>query len=348
MLLFFTDPHLGLRRQAHTTPSSLKALRERLYQAVENIYYTHPDTVRFCLGDWFDKSHNDEETIARAWSASNGCDWLLGGNHDMDNNATATTSLDLLYRLGGSLREVTIVKPVYAEANFARTVSGDTSVYMIGHHATQELFEEAMGHACTATANDPRKKFLLLHCNYDSPFAESEASLNLSEENAEYLLEHFDYVMLGHEHQPRELFQGRLIILGNTHPTSFADISPKRIALWDGEKLTFENIWHPDGKYYKVDYKAIDTVNTGTVEFLHVTGEVSTGEVVTTMRRLRELWKQSPNLLMLRIDIKTAELDKVERKAEALTLTLPQRIAKELEGKDEELLALWNELTGEV
>jgi EAL domain-containing protein (putative c-di-GMP-specific phosphodiesterase class I) len=65
-------------------------------------------------------------------------------------------------------------------------------VVAVHHELTQTLFEEALEHAKHRAA---KHSMLLLHCNYNSPFADNEATLNLTREKAEDLLKHFEYIL---------------------------------------------------------------------------------------------------------------------------------------------------------
>ena len=349
MIVFFTDPHLGLRRQAHATPTGLIALRERLYQAVIAVLSRYSGAYKVCVGDWLDKAHNDEETLLQAYALASRVDLIEAGNHDMENNADAVTTLMAIKDLSEKQGRHNIIAAPFNGAHTHWHSQDGLDMCMVPHHSTQELFEQALQKAVEEAESQysvtGHKRMLLLHCNYDSPFATHETSLNLSEDDAEYLLEHFDYVMLGHEHQPRDLHQGRLIILGNTHPTSFADISEKRVAIWDNGELRFETIWEPQGRYLKLHHSTLESADFSKAEFVHVHGEVGNGELLGIMRKAKALTKGLPNLFLLRMDLTTAALERVERDMNAVKMTLPQRIEAELEkAGDEESLALWREL----
>lgn len=351
MIVFFTDPHLGLRRQAHATPTGLVALRERLYQAVQDVIDRYPTAFKVCAGDWLDKAHNDEQTLLRSYGLACEVDLIEAGNHDMENNVEAVTTLMAIKTLLDNDRdrvESVIAAPFNrTKVKWSRHDSEGLNICMVPHHSTQDLFELALQEAVQEAEefNDGNKRILILHCNYDSPFATHDTSLNLTEDDAEFLLEHFDYVLLGHEHQPRDLHQGRLIILGNTHPTSFADISEKRVAIWENGELRFETIWDPKGRYLKLHHSALESADFSQAEFVHVHGEVGNGELLGIMRKAKALTKGLPNLFLLRMDLTTAALERVERDMNAVKMTLPQRIEAELEkAGDEESLALWREL----
>lgn len=353
MITIFTDPHLNLRRQAHTTPAGLIALRDRLYDAVDSIISKYIDGYLVCAGDWFDKAHNDEDALLRSYKLAKSVNLIEGGNHDMENNAAAFTSLMAIKNLDlmdGVTDRVITAGFSSTTVHWAHPAGETLSLCMVPHHSTQELFEEALDKAITEKEQHVvagRKTMLILHCNYNSPFATHETSLNLTEDDAEYLLEHFDYVLLGHEHQPRDLHQGRLIILGNTHPTSFADISDKRVAVWENDALRFETIWEAKGRYIKADHTAIASTDLSKAEFVHVTGEVDAGTLLGVIRDIKAASKEAPSLFMLRLDLTTAEMRKVERDPAMTQLTLPQRIVVELTHQgDEESLALWHEVSG--
>ena len=231
MINFFTDPHIGLSARTNTSSSSSKALDAKLTKLAMHIASTYDNLV--CAGDLFHRSHNRESVILEAVEIAAQCDIVVSGNHDVVNRTDDVPSLDLVTKvcdsvLGCATGEV----QVYSDLQFE---TGEV-LCVIPHHATQELFDQAIEQACQSSGD-----IVVLHCNFNNPFVQDiDTALNLSPLQAENLLKSFSYIVLGHEHIHRWEMDGRLLVLGNTHPTSFGDISDKFV--WHFDK-TKENPW---------------------------------------------------------------------------------------------------------
>jgi DNA repair exonuclease SbcCD nuclease subunit len=187
------------------------------------------------------------------------------------------------------------------------------------------------------------KTALLLHCNYNlSDSFATETSLNLKEEHVEELLTGFDYILLGHEHQPAELFDGRLLIVGNTHPTGFADISDKRILVWDGKEFASERIWDQATGYAELDWRELPLETRA--NFLRVTGKAETNEVLSISKQVSALWEKSYQLYGVKMELQLPETAQVDGQKMTHQLhQLPEIVRRELEAQPK-LLALWDEL----
>ena len=153
-------------------------------------------------------------------------------------------------------------------------------ITLVPHHTTQALFEEALNKAEAELQHVESgiTNILVLHCNYDCQFASDETSLNLRAERAKTLLDVFDYVLLGHEHNPKEDFDGRLIVIGNTPPTGFSDISDKRVVVFDHGRATEELVWSKDKHYLEIGPDELERVNADT-QFLRIVGELDPSEL---------------------------------------------------------------------
>lgn len=336
---FFSDPHIGLVRNSHTTVQSRAALRQELFRTAARLIEITGSDQLFCLGDLFDTDTNDEATILQGAEIVNRCTMVLGGNHDLPNREGKLSSLQLL-------DQVILHKIVCGstdEPGFGRGIN--PSVYFVPHMATQELFEQSLREACADAASlkeaYPGHPFILcLHCNYNSGLIHNDASLNLTKEKADELLEVFEYVLLGHEHESRTLHGGKLIILGNTHPTSFSDISDKYIWEFDGSEFRAHLLWSKADNYGKVDWDHDIDVIPDTVQFIEITGKAPAERLPDIAQNIAKLWKTYPNLLMVRnnveSDISLPEVDV----AVSRTMDLPSRIGHAL--ADSDLLPIWN------
>jgi DNA repair exonuclease SbcCD nuclease subunit len=344
-IVFYTDPHLGLNRVANTTPASRAKLREALYDQIDRVL--DADGAKVCVGDLFHTYSNDEETLFQGYRALRYSEVILAGNHDVTNRKDSIGSLQFL----STLEPGTVWITPFGEAGYQVYRMGNAVLFGVPHVASQALFEESLQRVCdevdsgdvprSGTMKEgPGVRILLLHANYECPFAEAETTLNLTEAWAEKLLERFDYIIMGHEHQPRDLFGGRLVILGNTHPTGFSDISDKRIAILEGGELRFEKIWDA-----KSGYKAYtrDTIPTATsAQFVRITGTVDAGDVGKVTKAVANLWKESDELYAVKLDIevKTATVTADGTRIEVESL--PATIRKELKGTS--MLGLFEEL----
>lgn len=239
MIVFYTDPHLGLKRLANTTHDSAERLRKAIFSsamAVKQILSGHPP-FRICLGDLFDSYSNDEETILQGYDLMSFTDVVLAGNHDVIARAEKFSSLGLLQKFVSGVAMLN-----YGDAGHATYEVGNTDLFFIPHTATQELFEQSLQGAEKEAEKSEKWKVLCLHCNYNLGHETTETTLNLSEERALELLSSFHRILIGHEHNTRQFFDGRLTILGNIHPTGFTDISDKYAWAYDDETGELDKI----------------------------------------------------------------------------------------------------------
>lgn len=339
----FTDPHLGTRRAAHTTRESSQRLQHTLYLQARAV--TENASNPICLGDLFDRSFNDEATLVQGFDIANRCVVTLAGNHDSSNRVDTVTTIDALHAMGVSVcKAPDLSKPFY---DFI-----DPGIYLVPHHASQEIFEKAMFHAAEHACHhrEGKASVLMLHCNYNQPFAKEDDTLNLSEDVAGRLLNAFDYIFLGHEHKPATHFDGRVVILGNTHPTSFGDVTDKfayELSITDESlDLTKTLIWSKADRYREIKFGEAIPDLTG-VQFVDVIGHEDAAEGTAIAQFTQEVWEAGDKLLAVRNNVKIGdhlgELEDIE--APALE-NLAARIMKDLEGTD--LQGLYAELVKEA
>lgn len=337
-LRFWTDPHLGLNRTAHTTPTSRKNLREALFQkSLEAVDTPHPN---FCLGDLFDTCNNDEYTIMQGAQIANRCYYVLAGNHDMSNRDSAVSSLEVVAALGK-----VALQPL-------RMVVGGMAVVMVPHFKTQAEFEATLKEEVEVEVarSAAYQRVLLLHCNYGCPHELTDSTLNLTREMALQLLDGpFDYILIGHEHNARSDFGGRLQILGNIHPTSFSDISDKFVWELEDETLTPIKVWDKETGYLELTPRQVkDKMYDASVpyQFIKVTGIVPGAELPDVCRAINALWTAFPSALMIRNDVRAEEVVLDNSIEIAKAVDIPSRITQELQGSI--LLPRWNAYLAQV
>lgn len=257
MITFITDPHLGLGARTNTSAKSTVLLDEKISVIATGLVNAHSNVV--LAGDLFHRSHNKEKVIAAGIAVASKCDIVLGGNHDNTQRADDQSSMDIVATVCDSVLQVGVGKvEIFPELIFD---SGETMT-VVPHHSSQELFDKAVEEACKYKGN-----IVTLHCNFNNPFVdEIETALNLSIEQAEELLKHYDYIVIGHEHNTRWEMNDRLLALGNIHPTGYSDISNKY--LWTFTKeggFEKELIWDKSTGYMSLS--AADIYNLPEEEF---------------------------------------------------------------------------------
>jgi DNA repair exonuclease SbcCD nuclease subunit len=340
----FTDPHLGTRRAAHTTRDSSKKLTEALYQQALHIATEQENAL--CMGDLFDKAFNDESTLVQGYNVAGLCRATLAGNHDSTNRADTITSLDALKDMGTRIVSAPDLSLPYYDTSLAHD-----GIYFVPHHASQELFETAMFHAAAHAAEhrDGLASFLMLHCNYDCGFATEDDTLNLSPEVAERLTNAFDLILLGHEHQPNTYLDGRVVIMGNTHPTSFSDISDKFVYHLEAEtaELTKTCIWSKAASYAELTLGA-ELPDLSEVQFVNVVGMAQADGALEVAEYIQSIWKAGPELFAVRNNVHIGDHlagTSLEDSRPAL-VDLKTKIAEDLTGSD--LLPLYQKLLQEL
>ena len=356
-LTIFTDPHLGTSRAAHTTRTSSEQLKMSLYHQAMAIVSTAANPL-ICVGDLFDKAFNPESVLVQGYNVASKCDWTLAGNHDMTNREGTVTSLDALAEMGVNIcRTPDLTNPYFD--NFE-------SIYMVPHHASQEVFERAMSEAAAHAAREREglASYLFLHCNYDFNLAADDNTLNLRQEQAAELVKAFDYIFIGHEHNGGTYLGGQVVVLGNTHPTSFHDIGDKFIYHLELEtaELTKELVWSKESAYREIKLGAEIPDLTG-VQFVDVTGTDSVANAAEVAQFIQDVWKAAsyqacgtPGTELQNFNDLFAVRNKVEIKdsladldvsVDAPTVVdLKTRIAQDLAGTD--LEPLFKELVAEV
>lgn len=343
---FFSDPHLGLERTSHTTPASRAKLKQKLFSQALSSFRQGEAT--YCLGDLFDTESNDEATILQGLAVVNGIDGVIAGNHDCPNREGRKSSLQLIQ----SVYPDKVIAGEVDEPGFdvrCCEEGADLTLVFVPHMATQALFETSLDEAAAWASTQVTSKYsaLCLHCNYNSGFADNESTLNLTRDKAEQLLKVFNYVLLGHEHIPRADFGGRLQILGNTFPTSFSDISDKFVWEFVDGNLVPHKIWDASTGYISLLWGELLNESSEHwghegVQFIEVTGKAPAERMPEIAKKISDIWKDSPDLLMLRNNVQVEQADLPQGDGTVTKIQdLPSRVASELKDAPE-LLGLWN------
>lgn len=300
MLRFFTDPHLGRNPTSHTTIGSRKMMNTALYVYGKNALSN--DYPNICLGDLFHTAHNSEEVIAQGAEIALACDLVLEGNHDLPNRSNSISSIGLIQHQQINKHAPTFASCAVGSTRVIEKTIDGVKIVAIPHHSSQELFDKAIEMACQIGG-----ELCVMHCNYDSPFVDGiDTSLNLSEAQAEELAKHFDYIVLGHEHNFRWELNKKVLILGNTHPTSFSDLSDKYCWDYDPSDKSWHKhmLWRKEIHYKKVyleDLLNDDVYFDSAIQFVDIVGRYATSEESFLLsKKIQWIWETFPHLLMVR------------------------------------------------
>lgn len=306
---FFTDPHIGKDLKANTTLASRAKLRDQLFEHAMQATTLGGDLFTVCCGDLFDQAQNPEQTLLQGAAVLGRCNLLIGGNHDVVNIAGHDSSLLALTTLMGRTGDV-VMPPAPGRNHWQRQVVGDVGLFTVPHHATQESFEQTLDKIIAfrnRQEDSTLRNLLMLHCNWNMTVGQGENDLNLTQARAALLSEAFDFIILGHDHHPRRELGGKVVILGNTHPTSFGDL---------GEKYVW--FYHSDTNYFSTEVNAKDSsvqldalqliedhksdclAHYGDYEWIDVRGSLPQEAAVDLAKALRALWKACPYLYGLR------------------------------------------------
>lgn len=327
----FSDPHLGVGRQAHTTAESSKRLDKALFNAA--VQAKSEALSNFIAGDLFDKTFNSERVICQGITVASGSTVTLAGNHDETNREGTTCSLEVVQEAGCH-----VLRNKKVGEN--KVFQPSKGLFAVPHTATQELFDEALKSAVELRQANDGNNYLFLHCNRGSPIGDkSDSTLFVSDEQENELLKYFTRIFYGHEHGHKVLKGGRVVVIGNTHPTSFSDVSDKfRIELnTKTDEMQVIKIW--DAKQLYLELEVGSTLPAqGEQQFILVKGSATRTE---TAAYIEQCWEAFPSAYAIRPMVTFPE-EVVTKAQSADPVNLMQMIESDLEGTN--MLDLFKEL----
>jgi hypothetical protein len=184
-----------------------------------------------------------------------------------------------------------------------------SDLYIIPHVVDQQEFDKLI-------AEVPKDTDVILHCNFDNPFALSEHSLNLSLQQFKGLRGKGCQIIMGHEHgcsMEQGFFRG-----GCWKPTTIADCL-------SGDKLYFDynldtrdiiaiKSWVASDHYLSIPYTEIaNPKDLERKDFIRVTGECSLLEYSSIARLVAEVRRNS-TAFVVKNDVKVKrEESKIEQ-----------------------------------
>lgn len=327
--LVINDLHLGVQRSGGTTRQSAEELREWGHQQHARLLNIAAETgcsdviVNGDLSDVYDlplAQALEIYSVADAFLTANPgirLYWALG-NHDLSKDSA---------RLGTVAFIGAILSAKYTNfylVNSPQLVNPDS--YVIPHVPNQDLFELELDRVPDCT------KWLFLHVNFDSSFAmQADHSLNLSRDQAKALKARGVTMVLGHEHQGREMLGGSVIIVGNQHPTSVSDCLPHGDAQKEGTKhaliidhdagtCEYLTTWTPDdadGWYAEVDWKELADVEEEGRGFIRVVGDATVAESSDAIKAIATFRQRSKSFVVTNA-VKVESLESLEELAESI------------------------------
>lgn len=196
------------------------------------------------------------------------------------------------------------------------------------------------------------RNLLLLHCNWNMTVGQGENDLNLTQAKAAQLAKYFDFIILGHDHHPRRELGGKVIILGNTHPTSFGDLGEKYVWFYHSQSNHFSTEVNAKDSSVTLDAKELIEAHQsdclahlGDYEWIDVRGTLPQEAAVDLAKALRALWKACPYLYGLRSSHVTYEgMELAADVASAGPVNLMEMVESKLTA---ELKPLWLEAQSE-
>lgn len=344
-MVIYSDPHIGKMLLSNTTPDSRKRLQRFILQSTCTIADKFEDVPLFCGGDFFDKYQNPEEVLHDSFWMADKTRKILAGNHDVVNIRDKKGTLDIL----DSVFERKIV-PCRFGMSYYEVVAdnllfrGSPGIFMVPHHSTQALFEQALESARAEAASYSCPCILITHCNYDSEFVKDDVTLNMSQRRAADLLSGFDTIYLGHEHNHRTDLDDRVVVIGSPHPTGFGDISDKYIVVIDQQGPSLEPWWQKDRYYLEVDHSELLSKLTNDHQFVRITGSILPAELHELTSNIGKVWKNfNPFAVKSEVQIVTGSTE--ETRFTGMSPERLQAIVREELKDSPALLEIWDEVT---
>lgn len=298
-ILVLNDAHLGVKRVAGTTIWSQLALREFVADSLFQCLATANSNKCLFAGDLFDNFTIDTndiakaiEVFARAWLSKGKHLWLVAGNHDDSAKGNKMSHFELL---------CTALRTAFPDLVHVTSVGGYSpgdgwvqvdNVIAVAHHCDQNAFLHTLRSLKHLYVDG---NFVIVHANFDNGFAaRSDHSLNVDREMAAWVTELGAKLLFAHEHQPRVMMDGNVIIMGNQWPTSIADCIGNEAKFGHVISDTIQpfETWNVHNKhgFGLMDWHQLGEGLVPFEGFIRVTGDATAEEastVMTTISRFR-------------------------------------------------------------
>lgn len=345
-ILFYTDPHIGLRRKANSTAeSSVRRERHYLRKLLGHCrvfrVVNGKDSLIFCLADFFDRVSNPEEVILSAMKSAQETDLIMAGNHDVPNRAERESSLRVLQEM---FPNKILIAGQETGKTFS-TVVDNTLFCFVPHALTDVDHQAAISEVCEEAEQHNGHRVLCLHCNWDFPEERRTAeTLNLTKERAYELLGFFHYILIGHVHTPADYYEGRVKVIGSVFPTGFDNLENKRTLIYNTSDGTFSEMesWNNERMFSGL---ASGVSHTGgdALEYYDLEDDLPPGEA---QRLVGKLFKGGAYGVRLRRP-QGEEQEQAPRFTAGQFSKLSESVGAELKENHPRLYELWVELSKE-
>lgn len=280
-MIVISDLHIGAIRSAGTTPASALALRKYALANLADLM-EHINEDCCVLGDLFDTYSVPMSDLLTTYQIFS--NWLrkgyklygARGNHDASNDSSKMSSFDFLFALLSQNEKVACVTK-------GQWINEALGIYCVPHMVNTDLFDMEL-------AKVPECKFLLVHCNYDNHFAkDSDHSLNLSEEQAK--ASKAQTIVFAHEHAPRKLLGGKVVVMGNQFPMSISDCldgHDKFMHQIAGDKINPIKVWDRKAEYVEMDWRSPEPTDAKFIRFIGTASAEESAAAADTVARYRK------------------------------------------------------------
>lgn len=310
--LVINDLHLGVARSAGTTPASAAALKQYLIQQFRDLLHNSEGRtiINGDLTDQFDiplgEALDTYQVIDEWLGGSSAREVVVAlGNHDLSKDSSKLGTVQFIGRL---------LELKYPEQFrlVKKPVDVGDDIYIIPHLTNQDLFDHALDNVPDGT------KYLLLHANYDNPFAgQQDHSLNVERSRAKALIDRGVTLIFGHEHQGRTAFAGGVQIVGNQFPSSVSDCLTHGDGQTDGKKYALRlstdglervQTWRRTGDYGldEIDWRDLSGL-TESRKFVRVTGDAEADEAADVIKAIAS-FRQRSDAFVITNAVKVSQL----------------------------------------
>lgn len=304
-MLALNDIHVGVQRQAGTTPNSQEALRSYLFTGFRGTVASATDDHLIIVGDLFDQFEVPPrdwiETffILFDWCAKGKTLTLVAGNHDWSPKAFRMSSFETLARtlersFPHGVKNIMIDEWAHIEGGIA-----------LAHCSNQDIFELKLDEVLKAVKPGD---FVFVHANFDNNFAvHSDHSLNVSRDRGYQFKDAGATLVFAHEHQARTELGGAVFVMGNQWPTSIADCKGndykyahrfvkgqdiEKIMTWAAGNDLCEGSWAAGVRGFgEVSWRDLGDVDPDGAMFVRVIGDASSNEaseVINAIAKYRQ------------------------------------------------------------
>jgi len=328
--LVLNDLHLGVQRAGGTTWATAAELRE--YALAQYRRLLRLAVSKGCkriivngdLTDTYDTMLADTLALyvatAEFLEAYPNIDlvWAVG-NHDLAKDSSKLGTVVFV----GELLTMRFFN--FQLVKRPQVLESQPDIYILPHVTNQEIFDLELTRVPTSA------KWVFLHCNYDNTFAcAADHSLNIARDQAKAIRKHAKLV-IGHEHQGRELMSGNVLIIGNQFPTSVSDCLSHGDAQANGTKHalvidhdsgehSYVTTWTPDdadGWFARIDWRELAEVEEEGRGFIRVEGEASLSESAAAIKAIAAFRARSKSFVVTNA-VRVEKAEGLEELAESI------------------------------